>query len=165
MTLFGNLLSCDLRDGSICLSSEKVSREAIVDECIVAFEREPFPHGINEQRERLELIERSVDGVNVASRRRAAQRDRTESVGVLGLPTVCSFGITPSSFPRSGVSNKLRALQLVGPAGAGKTTAMNALRRAWEKEWRSGNSRSVSLASITAMPESLVALLKSTIFA
>ena len=31
---------------------------------------------------------------------------------VVGFPAVCSFGITPSSFPRSGVSNKLSAVHL-----------------------------------------------------
>lgn len=68
-TSLGNLLTCDRSDCSISvvgcrgrrvslwLLFEEVSRETIVDECIVAFEGEPVPSGINEQRKCLELIE------------------------------------------------------------------------------------------------------------
>lgn len=39
---------------------------------------------------------------------------------------------------------------LVGPAGAGKTTAMNALRRAWEKEHGAGSVVGLAPSAVAA---------------
>lgn len=47
---------------------------------------------------------------SVRTIRTAAAFSSLEYRRVVGFPIACSLGMTPSSFPRSGVSNKLRAL-------------------------------------------------------
>ncbi|MCG7432844.1 hypothetical protein MHK71_10140 [Kocuria indica] len=52
---------------------------------------------------------------------------------VVGFPFASSFGITPSSFPRSGVSNKPRALQtdVKAQVRAGFSPGLHHVRRSF----------------------------------
>lgn len=74
--------------------------------------RYPHPHGCNAVAEmRHDAMQRDMlSQRRVRAIRTAAAFSSGEHRRVVGVPVVCSFGTTPSLFPRSGVSYKLRAL-------------------------------------------------------
>ena len=97
----------------------------------------------------------------LAAEDRLLDRSRTTTAPTVPLPTVEKITARPDAEGRLLGEDRADALMkiavsgrvldvLVGPAGAGKTTAMNALRRAWEKEHGKGSVVGLAPSAVAA---------------
>ncbi|MDN5745960.1 MAG: relaxase domain-containing protein, partial [Nocardioidaceae bacterium] len=97
----------------------------------------------------------------LAAEDRLLERARTMTAPTVALGTVERITSRPDAegrilgddqadaLTRIGVSGRMLDV-LVGPAGAGKTTAMNALRRAWEKQHGTGSVIGLAPSAVAA---------------
>ncbi|TDO92382.1 MobF family relaxase [Enemella evansiae] len=97
----------------------------------------------------------------LAAEDRLLDRSRTLTAPTVPLPTVEKITARPDAEGRLLGEDQADALMkiavsgrvldvLVGPAGAGKTTAMNALRRAWEKQHGKGSVVGLAPSAVAA---------------